>query len=102
MTEAHVVQSVRALQQLVSGIEVDGLVVVVGVVVALVHVHIDPAERVHDIAESVEADLQIVIDVHPGRLLDGRDGQRWAPEREGGVEFTLAVSGDVHPQVPGQ
>ena len=102
VTEAHVVESVRPAQQLIPGLDVDGLVVPERVVVAVVDVHVHPAERVDDVGEGVEPDLHVVVDVDAGGLLDGLDGQSGTVEGEGGVQLALAVPGDIHPQVAGE
>src|SRR5260370_41327401 len=63
---------------------------------------VDPAERVDDLDETEEVDLDVVIDDQPGGLLDGPDHQSRPAEPEGGVDLVHAVAGNVDPGVPRQ
>jgi hypothetical protein len=41
-----------------------------------------------------------MVDAHPGQPLDGRDEQRRAAEREGGIQLGAPVALDRHPGIP--
>ena len=86
----------------------------VGVLAALLHVEVgqlvvhvvrrtdrDPADGVDDVHEATEPDLDVVVDVDAGVLLDGPDQQLRAAEREGRVDLGRAVAGDRHQRVAG-
>src|SRR3954453_23494900 len=64
---------------------------------ALLERHVDAAERVDQLGEVGEADLDHVVDVEVGteEPLDGLDRQRAAAERERRVDLPRAVAGDV-------
>ena len=57
----------------------------------------DPAERVDELREVLEVDLDEVVDLEPvaEERLDGLDRQRRAAERVGGVDLVDAVPRDV-------
>ena len=55
----------------------------------------DAAERVDQLREVLEVDLDEVVDLDPEVLLDGADRERRPADRVGGVDLVLAVAGDV-------
>ena len=61
----------------------------------------DAADGVDDVHEAAEPDLDVVVDVDAGVLLDGPDQQLRAAEREGGVDLGGAVARDRHQRVAG-
>ena len=54
----------------------------------------DAAERVDQLREVLEVDLDEVVDLDAEVLLDGADRQRRAADGVGGVDLVLAVAGD--------
>ncbi len=100
MAEAHVLERVVTAHPLVAGLEVDlrGLVLL-GDVVAAVDVDVDAVDRVHGVGEAGEIDVDDVVDLEPGELLDHVERLLRATGRVGGVELVDADARDVHAQV---
>ena len=53
----------------------------------------DPAERRDHRLEALEVDLHVVVDAHPGQLLQGADEQRRPAGRSMPESFSLAGAG---------
>ncbi len=102
MAEAHEVEGVRTVEELIAGSQVDEFVMGVVVVVAPVDVHIYAAHGVGDVAEGLEADLDVVLDVDAGEFFDRLDRKSGPSGRECEVDLVVSVTGYVHPQVPRQ
>ena len=108
MAVADVVQGVGAAQPLVAGLDVDLRVALadpqprVGVVVAAVDVGVHTADRVDSVLEAAELDVDDVVDLQPGELLDRLHCQRRTAQRVGLVELVGAVPGDLHAEVARQ
>ena len=103
---ADVLERVVAAHPLVAGRDVDLGVLVdrrqpdVRVVVVVVDVDVDAADRVDRVGEAREVDVDDVVDVvEAGELLDDLQGQLRPAVAVGGVELVDPVAGDVHLQV---
>jgi hypothetical protein len=59
------------------------------------------AEGVHGVDHAAEAELDVVVDVDAGQVLDARHQQRRAVDLEGGVDHLRAVAGDLGEGVAG-
>ena len=102
---AHVLERLEAGELLVAGLEVDRGVVAraaVGVVVAPVDVEIDAAERVHRLAEEVEVDRHVVVDLHAQHLAHGLDRERRTAVGVGLVDLARPDALDRHVEVARQ
>ena len=72
----------------------------VRVVVVVVDVHVDAADRVHGVGEAGEVHVHDVVDVlDPGQLLHDLQGQLGPTVAVGRVELVDPMAGDVHLQV---
>ena len=60
---------------------------------------VDAAERVDEVGEVLEVDLDEVVDLDAEVLLDRADRQRRPADRVGGVDLVAAVAGDVDQRV---
>ena len=65
----------------------------------LLRADLDAAERVDHLDEAAEADLDVVVDLQPGGLLDRLHQQLGAAEGIGGVDLGGAVALDRHQRV---
>ena len=75
MAEAHVLERVVPAHPLVAGLDVDLRGPGFGRdVVAAVDVDVDAADRVHRVGEAGEVDVDDVVDLEPGELLDHLEG----------------------------
>ena len=105
MPVADVLQRLRAVELLVARLQVDRGVVagaVVGVVVAPVDVDVDAVEDVHRLAEEVEVDRHVVVDLDAEHLAHGLDRERRAAVGVGVVDLAHAHPGDVDVEVARQ
>ena len=69
----------------------------VGVVYGEREADVDAAHGVDDLDEAEEVDLDVVIDLQAGRLLDGAHHQLRAAEAIGGVDLVHAVARECSP-----
>ena len=102
MPVAHVLERVQAVELLIARLDVDRRVVArrsVRVVVAPVDVDVDAVERVHRLAEEVEVDRHVVVDLDAEQLAHGLDRKRRAAVRVGVVDLAPAIAGDVDVEV---
>jgi hypothetical protein len=74
----------------------------VGVVHGERQADVDSAERVDDLDEAQEVDLDVVVDGQAGRRRDGRHHQLRAAQAEGRVDLVHAVAGNADPGIAGQ
>ena len=58
--------------------------------------HINAAESVDDIDEAVKVDHRVAVDLDAEVRFDGLDGQLGTAEGVGGVDFVVAVAGDIN------
>ena len=100
--ESDVVERVASVEQLVARGKLDGLVGLVGIVaiVATIDVHVDPAQRVRDVLESLKIYLQILIDIDVCELLHRLHRQGGTAVCIGCVELAGAVTGYLNLEVP--
>ncbi len=102
MAEAHVLERVVPAHPLVAGLDVDLRGPRFGRdVIAAVDVDIDAADRVHRVGEAGEVDVDDVVDLEPGELLDHLEGLVRTALGVGDVELVDADPGDVDLQVTG-
>ena len=102
---ADVLQRLQAGELLVAGLQIDlGVVAgaVVGVQIAPVDIDVDAVERVHRLAEEVEVDRHVVVDLDAEHLAHGLDRERSAAVGVGIVDLARAEPVDVDPEVARQ
>ena len=96
LAHPHVAERGGAVQVLAALRQVD-----VGVLVLdrLGQAHLDAAQRVDDVDEPAEADLDVGVDPQAGVGLDGLHQQLRPAERVRGVDLVAALAGDRHVRV---
>src|SRR5262245_4049855 len=87
----------HAVGLLTAGLDVETRLLVLH---RLVRADLDATDRVDDVDEAAESDLDVVVDPDAGRLLERLDQQLGSAIREGRVDLGLAVAGDVDDGVP--
>src|SRR5216683_1900509 len=73
-----------------------------GVIYRIGQADVHPAERIDDLDEAEEVDLDEVVDGQPCVLLHRLHHQLRATQAERSVDLVHAVPGDLHPRVPRQ
>ncbi len=100
VAEAHEVERLLAVHELVAGLEVDGLPARPWrVVVAVVDGDVDAAEDVDDVPEAGEVDLDVVVDRQAGERGERLHRAGRPAVGVGGVHLVVADSVDVDAQV---
>ena len=91
MTAAAVDKRLLAVERLLAGGKVAG---VVGVVDLVLDIDFDSAERIDHCGKTVEVDFRIMADGNAGKAFHRFNGARRAAERIGGVDLLRAMRAD--------
>ena len=101
LAEARIVERLPPAELLIAGLDVDRGEGDVVVEVPAIDVDEDAVDRVDDVLEAAEVDVDHVVDLDAEQLLDRLERQPWAALVVGAVDLVAADALDEHAQIAG-